>query len=308
MDESFYHTPVMLGEIMNALRVRRDGIYFDGTLGGGGHSLAIMKAGGRVLATDLDEAAIEYARKRFEREGLHGRYTIVRDNFKNFAEITASAGIDEIDGALLDLGVSSRQFDDGERGFSYRYDAELDMRMDTRSGPTAEDVVNDYPADELVRVLREYGEETFAPKIVRAIEKARKTHRIRTTGELASLIADSVPYRKSGHPAKKTFQALRIEVNGELDGLGKAAEDIVGKLKSGGRLCVLTFHSLEDRIIKNTFRLLSTDCICDKSLPVCVCGHKATVRQIRAEKKAGEEELRANNRSRSATLRIVEKL
>lgn len=307
MNESFYHTPVMLGEVMEALRVEKDGLYFDGTLGGGGHSLAIMKAGGRVVATDLDEDAINYAGKRFEQAGMGGRYTIVHDNFKNFTQITDSLGITELDGALLDLGVSSKQFDNGTRGFSFRYDAELDMRMDRRGRLTAEDIVNDWPADKLVRLLYRYGEENFAPRIVSAIEKERKTHRIKTTGELAAIIAGSVPYRKSGHPAKKTFQALRIEVNGELDGLGEAAEAIVGKLKSGARLCIITFHSLEDRIIKNTFRLLSTDCICDKSLPVCVCGHKASTKQLKALR-AGKEELEENNRSHSATLRIVEKL
>ncbi len=307
MNETFYHTPVMLGEVMSELNVKENGIYFDGTLGGGGHSLEIMKAGGRVIATDLDSCAIEYAEKRFEREGMSGRYTLVRGNFKNFTEITDELGISVIDGALLDLGVSSRQLDDGSRGFSYRYDAPLDMRMDDRSSLTAEKIVNEWPADRLIRLLYRYGEESFAPRIVGAIERERKKSRIKTTGELASIISANVPYRKSGHPAKKTFQALRIEVNGELDGLGEAAEAIVKKLAAGGRLCIITFHSLEDRIIKNTFRLMSADCICDKSVPVCVCGHKAETRQLKAVR-AGGKELSENNRSHSATLRAVEKL
>lgn len=298
----------MLGEVTEALNVRRGGLYFDGTLGGGGHSLAIMKAGGRVIATDLDEDAINYAESRFESEGMSGRYTLIRDNFKNFLRITDELGCDGIDGAVLDLGVSSHQFDEGERGFSYRFDAELDMRMDRRQSLTAEDVVNGYSEKDLLRVLYEYGEESYAKSIVRNIIRVRKERPIRTTGELAEIISGSVPYRKGGHPAKKTFQALRIEVNGELDGLDRAAEDIVSKLKSGGRLCVITFHSLEDKIIKNAFRLMATDCICDKSLPVCVCGHKATVKQIKTNKRATEKELEENNRSHSASLRIVEKL
>lgn len=303
-----YHISVMLDEVISALNVRSGGIYFDGTLGGGGHSLGIMKAGGNVIATDLDEDAIKYAEDRFLSEGMSGRFTIVRDNFKNFLRVTDSLGCDAIDGAVLDLGVSSHQFDDGERGFSYRFDAELDMRMDRRQELTAEDVVNGYSEKELLRVLYEYGEESYAKSIVRNIIKARQAHPIKTTGELADIIAKSVPYRKGGHPAKKTFQALRIEVNGELDGLGQAVEDIVGKLRSGGRLCVITFHSLEDKIIKNAFRLMATDCICDKSLPVCICGHKAAVKQIKTNKRATEEELAENNRSHSASLRIVEKL
>ena len=307
MDESFYHVPVLYDEVMEALRVRPGGIYFDGTLGGSGHSLGIMKAGGSVIATDLDGEAIRYAGERFMREGMDGKFTLVRGNFKRFTEVTDELGVKEIDGALLDLGVSSRQFDDGERGFSYRYDAELDMRMDKRDGQTAEDIVNGYPADELIRILYRYGEENFAPRIVSAIERERKKHKIKTTGELAAIISSAVPYRKGGHPAKKTFQALRIEVNGELDGLGEAVEDIVKKLKSGARLCVITFHSLEDRIIKNTFRLLSTDCICDKSIPICVCGHKASVRLV-GTVRAGKKEVDENNRSRSATLRTAEKL
>ncbi len=307
MNETFYHTPVMLGEVMDELRVRENGIYFDGTLGGGGHSLAIMKAGGRVIATDLDKDAIAYAGSRFEREGMGGRYTLVRDNFKNFTEIVDRLGIGAIDGAILDLGVSSRQLDDGARGFSYRYDAELDMRMDDRAALTAEDIVNEWPAEKLTELLYKYGEESFAHRIVSAIERERGKHRIKTTGELASIISSTVPYRKGGHPAKKTFQALRIQVNDELSGLGEAAEAIARRLVKGGRLCVLTFHSLEDRIIKNTFRLLSTDCICDKSIPICVCGHKAETKLLKAVRASGKE-LSENNRSHSATLRAVEKL
>ncbi len=304
----FYHTPIMLDEVLETLDVRRDGIYFDGTLGGGGHSLGIMKKGGRIIATDLDGDAIAYAGKLFDGEGFCGRYTLVRNNFKNFAEVLDGLGIDGLDGALLDLGVSSHQFDEAERGFSYRFDAPLDMRMDTRGGLTAYDVVNGYSPEDLLKVLYEYGEEPFAKRIVNNIVRKRENGDIRTTGELATLIENSVPHRKGGHPAKQTFQALRIEVNGELDGLGEAVDGIIGRLKRGGRMCVITFHSLEDRIIKKTMKTMATDCLCDKSIPICVCGHKAEIKIIKTNKKATDEERENNSRSKSASLRAAEKL
>lgn len=304
----FYHTSVMLHEVLDALNVRRDGLYFDGTLGGGGHSSEILARGGRVLATDLDTDAIAYASRRFDEQGFAGRYRLFHDNFKNFGEVLKEAGEDKIDGALLDLGVSSHQFDEAERGFSYRFDAELDMRMDRSGGLTAKDVVNDYEPNELLRILYEYGEESFARKIVANIVKERAIRPIETTGQLADIVSRSVPHRKGGHPAKQTFQALRIEVNGELDGLGEAVEKITDKLIPGGRICVLTFHSLEDKIVKRVMRTMATDCLCDKSLPVCVCGHRATVRIIKSDKKATKEETEANSRSKSASLRVAEKL
>ncbi len=304
----FYHDSVMLNEVLDLLCVKRDGIYFDGTLGGGGHSLEIMKRGGRVIATDVDGDAIEYADALFRSEGFLGRYELVRDNFKRFTAIADKRGIEEIDGAVLDLGVSSHQFDEAERGFSYRYDAELDMRMDRRSELTARDVVNEYSPLRLMKILYEYGEESYAKKIVENIVRERAIEPIETTGRLAKIISESVPYRKGGHPAKKTFQALRIEVNDELGGLETAVKDIARRLVRGGRLCVLTFHSLEDKAVKNAMREMAADCICDKSLPVCVCGHKAEIRVIKTEKKATKEETDRNPRSKSASLRVAEKL
>lgn len=304
----FYHISVMLNEAVDALAPHEGGTYFDGTLGGGGHSLEIMKRGGKVIATDLDGDAIAYAQKRFEEAGMSGRYVLVRDNFKNAARVLDDLGVDAVDGALLDLGVSSHQFDAPERGFSYRYDAPLDMRMDTRGGLTAKDVVNDYPPAQLLRILYEYGEESYAKRIVAAITAERKKAPIETTGRLAEIVERSVPHRKGGHPAKKTFQAIRIEVNGELDGLGEAVETLTRRLKKGGRICVITFHSLEDKTVKRTFARMAADCICDRSLPVCVCGHKAEIKLIKVPKKASEDELESNSRSRSASIRIAEKL
>ncbi len=303
----FYHTSVMLEEVISQLAVKRDGIYFDGTLGGGGHSLEIMKRGGRLVATDLDGDAIQYADALFRTEGMDGKYTLVRDNFKNFVNISDKLGIEKYDGAILDLGVSSHQFDDGERGFSYRFDAELDMRMDRRQDLTAKEVVNNYPPSELLRILYEYGEESFAKNIVANIIKERANAPIETTGRLAKIISDSVPYRKGGHPAKKTFQAIRIEVNDELNGLGNAVRDILRRLAVGGRLCVITFHSLEDKAVKSVMREMAADCICDKSLP-CVCGHKAEIKIIKTNVKATKEETEINSRSKSASLRVAEKL
>lgn len=305
---SEYHIPVMLQECMSALGIRKGGIYLDGTLGGGGHSSEILRKGGTLIALDRDNDAIAESKKRFEKENLYG-YTIVKSNFHDAAKVLDELGVKEIDGALLDLGISSHQIDDPERGFSYRFDGKLDMRMDGESGITAYDVVNEYSEDELVKILYEYGEERFAKKIAGAIVRERKKQPIQTTLELAELIKASTPefYHRQGHPAKKTFQAIRIEVNGELDGLSEALEDIAAKIKSGGRFAVLTFHSLEDRIVKQEFRLMCTDCICDKSLPVCVCGHKATAKPI-GKFKPTQKETNENSRAASATLRVIEKL
>lgn len=305
---SEYHVPVMLEECLSALNVRKGGIYLDGTLGGGGHSSEILKRGGTLIALDRDNEAIAESKKRFEDEKLSG-YTIVKSNFHDAAKVLDDLGVDGIDGALLDLGISSHQIDDPERGFSYRFDGKLDMRMDNDGGITAYDVVNEYFEDELVKILFGYGEERFAKKIASAIVRERKNQPIRTTTELAELVKKSTPefYHRQGHPAKKTFQAIRIEVNGELDGLSEALESIAAKIKSGGRFAVLTFHSLEDRIVKQAFRLMCTDCICDKSLPVCVCGHKATAKPI-GKFKPTQKETNENSRAASATLRVIEKL
>ncbi|MBQ8882078.1 MAG: 16S rRNA (cytosine(1402)-N(4))-methyltransferase RsmH [Clostridia bacterium] len=305
---SEYHIPVMLNEALGALNVKEGGIYLDGTLGGGGHSEAIMRRGGRLIALDRDDDAINQSRSRFEKAGLND-YKIVKSNFKDALVALDSVGVDKIDSALLDLGISSHQIDEAERGFSYRFDGRLDMRMDTSAGFTAYDVVNDYDEDELVKILFAYGEEKFAKKIANGIIKARKVKAIESTLELAEIVKKATPefYHRQGHPAKKTFQAIRIEVNGELDGLDKAVENIASRLVSGGRLAVITFHSLEDRIIKQAFRLMCTDCICDKSLPVCVCGHKAIAKSI-GKLRPSKEELELNSRSASATLRIIEKL
>lgn len=305
---SQYHVPVLFDECMEALAVKRGGIYFDGTLGGGGHSEGILLRGGLLVATDRDGEAIAEAGMRFEKKALSG-YTLVKSNFKRVKEVLDELGIDKLDGALLDLGISSHQIDEPQRGFSYRFDGELDMRMDGDDGIKALDIVNNYSEEELSELLFKYGEERFARKIAAGIVKCRREKRITTTLELVDIIKQSTPefYHRQGHPAKKTFQALRIEVNGELDGLAEAVEDLVERLKSGARLAVITFHSLEDRIIKQAFKLLCTDCICDKSLPVCVCGHKATARPI-GKYKASKTELENNSRSSSATLRVIEKL
>lgn len=304
----FYHTSVMLDEVLQALQVKKDGIYFDGTLGGGGHSLEILKRGGRLIATDLDEDAIEYASRRFDEAGFKGRYNIHRDNFKNAIDILDNEGIDELDGVVLDLGISSHQVDVPERGFSYRYDAMLDMRMDRRQTLTAEKIINTYKPEDLIKILYEYGEESYAKRIVNNIVNARKVAPIKTTGELVNIIEKSVPYRKGGHPAKQTFQALRIEVNGELAGLGEAVEGLARRLKKGGRICVITFHSLEDRIVKRVLKVMATDCLCDKNVPICVCGHKAEVSLVKIPKKATERELEENTRSKSASLRVAERI
>ncbi len=306
-----YHIPIMLDETVGALEVKPERLYFDGTLGGGGHSERILKLGGRIIATDRDGEAIDYALGRFSKNSdYNGRYTLVKDNFKNVLQILKERHITELNGAILDLGISSHQIDEANRGFSYMSNAQLDMRMDRDQFLSAMTVVNDYGEDELSRIIFTYGEERAARKIAAKIVERRKKEPIETTSQLTEIIRSCVPDNpKAGHPAKRTFQALRIEVNSELKGLGEALSDIVSVLKSGARLAVITFHSLEDRIVKQTFRYMSTDCVCDKSLPICVCGHKATVKQISHKGiKPTEKEISANSRSKSATLRIVEKL
>jgi S-adenosyl-methyltransferase mraW len=305
---SEYHVPVLFDECMRALNVVGGGVYLDGTLGGGGHSEGILLRGGRLIALDRDADAIAESEKRFKSKSLQG-YTLVKSNFKNAAEALDSLKVDKLDGALLDLGISSHQIDAPERGFSYRFDGKLDMRMDKDAPLTAYDVINGYPEDKLSGILFDYGEERFAKRIASAIVRQRQIKLIETTLQLSEIVKASTPefYHRQGHPAKKTFQAVRIEVNGELSGLGEALESIADRLKSGGRLAVITFHSLEDRIVKQRFRTMCTDCICDKSLPVCVCGHKATAKQI-GKVRPTNKEVESNPRAASATLRIIEKL
>lgn len=309
-EERGYHIPIMAQECIEALNVQRNKLYFDGTLGGGGHSERILEKGGRLIAVDRDLDAINFASARFKgNPDFIGRYEIVHDNFKNAKDILKRLNIDALDGAILDLGISSHQIDDKERGFSYRFDSELDMRMDREQILSALSVVNEYSEEQLSRIIFTYGEDRFARRIARNIVEFRKKAPLETTKQLVDIITKSVPKGlKGGHPAKKTFQALRIEVNNELSGLGEAVSDIVGLLNRGARLCVLTFHSLEDRIVKQTFKTLATDCICDKSLPVCVCGHQAVVKLVNKGQKASDAEISENSRSKSATLRIVEKL
>ena len=298
---------------MDGLKLKSGGVYFDGTLGGGGHSYEILKRtspDGKLVATDLDDYAIGRAKNRLKE--FDGRFTIVKDNFKNFRKIKENLEIDGFDGILLDLGVSSFQLDDRSRGFSYMAEDELlDMRMNQANPLTAITIINEYSEKELKKILSEYGEEKFSDRIARNIVAARSKSRIETVGRLNEIINESIPAKSKndGHPSKRTFQALRIEVNGELDGLKEAITDMARGLKKGGRLAVITFHSLEDRIVKRVFKDLETDCICDKSLPVCVCGKKKEIEIITKHPiTASEEEQALNGRSKSAKLRIAEKV
>ena len=280
----FSHFPVMLEECMQGLDVKSGGIYFDGTLGGAGHSYEILKRSspdGKLIATDLDDEAIAAATERLS--PFKGRFFIHKSNFKNYGEVLDKEGVDGLDGVMLDFGISSHQIDEPERGFSYMSpEAPLDMRMDKSASLTAEDVINEYPQKELIRILKQYGEERFAPQIAANMVKARERARITTCGEFVKIIEESIPkkFQQNGPAARKSFQAVRIEVNGELDGLYEAVLGLTRRLKKGGRIAILTFHSLEDRIVKNAFRYLETDCICPKELPVCVCGKKKEIEVI----------------------------
>ena len=307
------HVPVLFNECMEGLCVKDGGIYFDGTLGGGGHSYGILSRSaphGRLIATDLDDYAIGRAKDRLKE--FDGRFTIVKDNFKNFGKIKDDLDIKEFDGILLDLGVSSFQLDDKSRGFSYMAEEEkLDMRMDKNNPLTAEKIVNSYPESKIKEILSEYGEERFAGSIAKNIVAARETKAIESVGELNAIISNSIPkkFLHDGHPSKRTYQALRIEVNGELESLYNTVLEMAGALKKGGRLAIISFHSLEDRIVKRAFKELETDCICDKSLPVCVCGKKREIKIITKHPiTATEEELALNSRAGSAKLRIAEKI
>ena len=308
----FEHTSVLLHECIEALNIQPDGIYLDGTLGGAGHSLEICKRlspHGRLIGIDRDDVALHAAGERLRL--YSDRVTLVHDNFENLASVLDRLGIPAVDGMLFDLGVSSPQLDDAERGFSYMADAPLDMRMDRTSALTAHDVVNQYPREELRRILAVYGEERYAARIAAAIERARSDHSIDTTGELVQIIKSAMPaaaLREKQHPAKRSFQAIRIAVNDELGELPPMLDAAEKNLKPGGRLAVITFHSLEDRIVKKKLQELVQGCICPPEFPVCVCGRKPKVKLItRKPIVSGEEELAENPRARSAKLRVAEK-
>jgi len=308
----FAHTPIMLDEVIDGLNIRPDGCYLDGTIGGAGHSSEIaarLGSEGHLYGTDQDGAAIEASTARLK--PWADRVTIIRTNYSQALTELEKLGVTGLDGILLDLGVSSYQLDDQERGFSYRYDTRLDMRMDTRSALTAEVIVNTYTQQDLARIIREYGEEQFASNIAKHIVTRRQDKPIETTGELSDIIHAAIPARMragGGNPCKKTFQALRIECNGELDVLRDSIDGFAESLKPGGRLCIITFHSLEDRIVKEAFRRYENPCICPPQFPVCTCGRKPIGRMVtRKPLTAGPEELKSNPRASSAKLRIFEK-
>lgn len=305
----FSHVPVLLDECIDGLNIKPDGIYVDGTLGGAGHSSVIASKirNGRLIGIDKDDDALTSSKERLKKYNF---VTFVKSDFKNYKNILSELGIDKVDGILLDLGVSSYQIDTAERGFSFKHNGPLDMRMDKTQSFSAYDVVNGYSESELAKIIYEYGEEKFARPIARNIVKERSVSPIETTEKLNEIVEHTIPRKLWGSGAsRKTFQAIRIEVNGELAGLESVIRDMIESLKSGGRLCIITFHSLEDRIVKNVFKEYSTDCICDKSLPTCVCGHKAMVKLINKKPiLASETELENNSRSSCAKLRIIEKL
>ena len=307
----FKHKSVLLNETIDGLNIKPDGIYVDGTLGGGGHAYEVCRRlgeKGSIVGIDQDAAAIEAASARLKDFGE--KVTIVRSNYCDMKSKLHELGIDKVDGIVLDLGVSSYQLDTAERGFSYREDAPLDMRMDTRQKMTARDIVNDYTEADLYRVIRDYGEDKFAKNIAKHIVQARAVKPVETTAELSEIIRASIPMKlqkKSGHPAKRTFQAIRIELNRELDVLRDSLDDMIDLLNPGGRLCIITFHSLEDRIVKSAFRKNENPCTCPPDFPVCVCGKKSKGSIITKKPiLPSEEELEYNSRSKSAKLRIFE--
>lgn len=308
----FKHKSVLLEETIEALNIRPEGIYVDGTLGGGGHSYEIcrrLSEKGRLVGIDQDAAAIEAAQERLGE--FKDKVTIIRSNYCDMKKELTAIGITAVDGIVLDLGVSSYQLDTADRGFTYREDALLDMRMDQRQSMTARDIVNGYSEMELYRVIRDYGEDKFAKNIAKHIVSERQKKSIETTGELIQIIKAAIPMKVravGGHPAKKTFQAIRIELNRELEVLENSLDDVIDLLNDGGRICVITFHSLEDRIVKNIFRRNENPCICPKEFPVCVCGRKPKGKVItRKPIVPGNEELEENKRAKSSKLRVFER-
>lgn len=306
---SFKHTSVLLEETIQYLNIKPDGIYVDGTLGGGGHSYEICKRlgpAGRLIGIDQDSDAIEAATKRLQ--SYSEKVTIIRDNYCHMKEILTQLDIHQVDGILLDLGVSSYQLDQAERGFTYREDVPLDMRMDQRQTMTARDIVNDYSENQLYRIIRDYGEDKFAKNIAKHIAAARAKEPIETTGQLIEIIKGAIPMKfrvTGGHPAKRTFQAIRIELNRELDVLRDNLDDMIDMLSQDGRLCVITFHSLEDRIVKTIYKKNENPCECPPSFPICICGKKSKGKlATRKPILPSEEELEENSRSKSAKLRV----
>lgn len=315
--ECEYHIPVLYEATLENIVTDEDGVYLDCTLGGGGHSEGILRKlgeNGKLISIDQDQQAIDFAKKRLE--GFGNKWEVYKDNFENLDTVLYLAGYDKIDGILMDIGVSSTQLDDPDRGFSFRYDTKLDMRMNKNAKVSAYEVVNQYEEGELARIIFEYGEEKASRKIARLIVEAREESPIETTGDLVEIIKKAVPFRRSKnknqktkHPATQTFQAIRIEVNRELEVLKTAIDKAVSCLKPGGRLGIITFHSLEDRIVKNKFRDLATNCICPPELPICMCNNKAKVKLVTRKPIAPtEEELEFNIRARSSKLRVIEKL
>lgn len=308
----FKHTSVLLEETIDNLQIKPDGIYVDGTLGGGGHASRVagaLSGNGRLIGIDQDEAAIEAAGERLAPFG--NKVTLVRDNYCNARTALRRIGIEKADGVVLDLGVSSFQLDNAERGFSYKYDTALDMRMDLRQSLTAADIVNQYTEMQLYHVIRDYGEEQFAKNIAKHIAAARADKPIETTGQLNEIIKAAIPAKMratGGHPSKRTFQAIRIECNRELEVLKDSLDDMIDMLNPGGRICIITFHSLEDRIVKSAFRKNENPCTCPPDFPVCVCGQKSKGKVItRKPILPSQEEIADNKRAKSAKLRVFEK-
>lgn len=308
----FKHTSVLLQETIEQLMIKPEGIYLDGTLGGGGHAYHVaerLSEKGRLIGIDQDDAAIEAAGKRLEPFGE--KVTILRSNYCNAREALAGIGLWQVDGIVLDLGVSSYQLDTIERGFSYKYDTALDMRMDRRQSLSAKEIVNEYTESELYRIIRDYGEDRFAKNIAKHIVRVRGERPIETTGELNEIIKAAIPAKmrvNGGHPSKRTFQAIRIACNRELEVLTESLDMLIGLLNPGGRLCIITFHSLEDRIVKSAFRKQENPCTCPSDFPVCVCGNQSKGKVItRKPILPGERELAENKRSKSAKLRVFER-
>lgn len=312
MMSEFHHISVLLSETIQGLSIKSDGIYIDATLGGAGHSKEILKhlgSEGCLIGIDQDPAALRAASERLQ--GYPGKVLLLQGNFENIKQLLENEGISQVDGIVFDLGVSSHQLDTPERGFSYNQKGPLDMRMDPSSSLSAEEIINHWSEEEIIHILFEYGEEKFARRIAHQIVQRREIEKITDTVELAEVIKHAIPAaarRKGPHPAKRSFQALRIAVNQELTILEKAFSDGVALLKPGGRICVITFHSLEDRITKTVFSKLANPCICPPKFPMCVCGKKPAVKVVGKVQSATEEELQLNPRARSAKLRIAEKL